>query len=74
MGGWFLRGEVTEMPGGKSSSCVLYLFCAEGSRLSSRTCPALGGCTLTMPSGEESSGPKSCAGFFYKKNKKNKGN
>lgn len=55
------------MSEGKSSVCALYLFCAEGSRLLSRTCPASGGCTLTMLSGEESSGPKSCAGFFYNK-------
>lgn len=54
----------------KSVAPFLYLFCGEGSRLLSRMCPALGGCTLTMLSGEESSGPKSCAGFFYKEDKK----
>lgn len=46
----------------------MYLFCGEGSRLLSRMCPASGGCTLTMLFEEESSGPKSCAGFFYREN------
>lgn len=52
-----------------NDGAALYLFCGEGSRLSSRMCPALGGCRLTGLSEEESSGPKSCAGFFYKKKK-----
>lgn len=51
----------------KNLCTILYLFCGEGSRLLSRMCPALGGGTLTMLFGEENSGPKSCAGFFYKK-------
>ena len=57
-------------PQQKKRSSALYLFCGEGSRLSSRTCPASGGCMLTAPFEEESSGPVSCAGFFYTKKKK----
>lgn len=45
----------------------MYLFCGAGSRPLSRMCPASGGCTLTKLSEAENSGPKSCAGFFYKK-------
>lgn len=57
-----------------SSGSGAYLFCGEGSRLLSHTCPALGGCMPTVPFEEESSGPESCAGFFYKKrgNKKSR--
>lgn len=48
-------------------AAILYLFYGEGSRPLSRTCPAWGGCMLTVLLGEESSGPENCAGFFYKK-------
>lgn len=65
-----LRGGVIYLLDVRST--ILYLFCGEGSHLLSRMCPALGGCRLTMLFGEESSGPKSCVGFFYKKHKKKK--
>lgn len=45
----------------------MYLSCGAGSRPLSHMCPALGGCMLTKSSEAENSGPKSCAGFFYKK-------
>lgn len=48
---------------------IPYLFCGEGSRLLSHMCPAFDGCTLTMLFAEGSSGPKSYAGFFYKRHR-----